>query len=186
MSYCNEKDTVVLSFDPCHLQHNVINARIWQPKGKEGTITIKTNTGRKRINILGALNLKDLSLTSMLTEMKCNAELIIEFLKRLKEEYPNMKIVVMLDNAKYNYARITREFAEANDIILEFLPAYSPNLNLIERLWKFTKKVLVHNTYHEKFNQFLEATIKFFSNLKGYESELKTLLTKKYELIHTD
>ena len=184
--YSQQKDTVLLFFDPCHLLHNVVNARMWQPRGKKGTITIKSNTGRKRINILGALDIEDFSVTTILTEETCDSVRIVEFLKKIKEKYPRRKIVVILDNARYNYARVTRAFAEENDILLLFLPPYAPNLNLIERLWKFTKKHLVNNTYHENYAQFVNATYSFFNNLGKYQQELSSIFTQNFQIIHAE
>ena len=159
---------------------------MWQPRGKKGTIWIKSNTGRRRINILGALNSEDLSVLTTLTEETCNAERVIEFLQKIKDTYPGMKIVIVLDNARYNYAKITRAFAEENGIFLLFLPPYAPNLNLIERLWKFSKKYLVNNHYHEKFSQFFDATNSFFNNLEKHHQELTSLMTRKFQIIHAD
>ena len=159
---------------------------MWQPRGKKGTITIKSNTGRKRITILGALNIEDLSVIKTLTEETCNAVRIIEFLQKVKEAYPDMRVVIVLDNARYNYARIVRAFAEENEILLLFLPPYAPNLNLIERLWKFTKKHLVNNTYHDDFRQFFDATESFFNNLDEHHQELTSLLTQKFQIIHAE
>ena len=159
---------------------------MWQPKGKKGTIQIKSNTGRRRINILGALNSEDLSILTTLTEETCNAERVIEFLQKIKDTYPGMNIVIVLDNARYNYAKITRAFAVEKNIFLLFLPPYAPNLNLIERLWKFAKKHLVNNKYHEKFSQFFDATKNFFNNLKKHHQELTSLMTRKFQIIHAD
>ena len=184
--YSQQKETVLLFFDPCHLLHNVVNARMWQPRGKKGTIIIKSNTGRKRINILGALDIEDFSVAITLTEKTCDSERIVEFLQKIKEKYPNRKIVIILDNARYNYAIATRAFAEENNIKLLFLPPYAPNLNLIERLWKFTKKHLVNNTYHEDFTQFVSATDSFFNNLGDYNQELSRLFTQKFQIIPAD
>ena len=184
--YSQQKGTVLLFFDPCHLLHNVVNARMWQPRGKKGTIIIKSNTGRKRINILGALDIEDFSVTTTLTEETCNAERIVEFLQKIKEKYPDRKIVIILDNARYNYALATRTFAEENNILLLFLPPYAPNLNLIERLWKFTKKHLVNNIYHEDYTQFVNATDSFFNNLGEYRQELSSLFTQKFQIIHAE
>jgi len=159
---------------------------MWQPRGKKGTITIKSNTGRKRITILGALNIEDLSVIKTLTEETCNAVRIIEFLQKVKEAYPDMRVVIVLDNARYNYARTVRAFAEENEILLLFLPPYAPNLNLIERLWKFAKKHLVNNTYHEDYSQFYDATESFFNNLDDHHQELASLLTQKFQIIHAE
>jgi len=184
--HSQQEDTVLLFFDPCHLLHNVVNARMWQPRGKKGTITIKSNTGRRRINILGALDIEDFSVTTILTEETCNSVRIVEFLQKIKEKYPDEKIVIILDNARYNYAIITRAFAEENNIKLLFLPPYAPNLNLIERLWKFTKKHLVNNTYYEDFTQFVNTTESFFYNLDDYRQELSSLFTQKFQIIHAE
>ena len=184
--YSQQKGTVLLFFDPCHLLHNVVNARMWQPRGKKGTIIIKSNTGRKRINILGALDIEDFSVIATLTEETCDSGRIVEFLQKIKEKYPDRKIVVVLDNARYNYAIATRAFAEENNINLLFLPPYAPNLNLIERLWKFTKKHLVNNTYHEDYTQFVNATDSFFNNLGDYHQELSSIFTQKFQIIHAE
>ena len=184
--HSQQKETVLLFFDACHLLHNVVNARMWQPRGKKGTIAIKSNTGRKRINILGALDIADLSTHITLTEETCNAERVIEFLQKVRDAYPDAKIVFVLDNARYNYAKATRAFAEENNILLLFLPPYAPNLNLIERLWKFAKKHLVNNNYHDEFSQFVDAADTLFNNLGDYYQELKSLLTQKFQIIHAE
>lgn len=159
---------------------------MWQPRGRKGTISIKTNPGRKRINILGALDLKNISIISNLTEEKCNTERVVELLIKIKEMYPNKKIVIILDNAKYNHANNTRNFAKKVKIKLLFLPSYSPNLNLIERLWKFTKKKLVHNLYYEQFDLFVNEVERYFENIDKYRPELGNILTQKFEIIKLD
>ena len=181
--YLQKDNTVVLFFDPCHLQHNVINAKMWQPRGREGTIRIKTNPGRKRINILGALDIKNFSVITTLTEDKCNKERIVEFLAKIRTKYSDKHIVIILDNAMYNHANYTKVFVEWYDIELFFLPPYSPNLNLIERLWKFTKQKLVHNNYYEKFIVFTKEVEKYFENLSDYKLELEKILTRKFQII---
>jgi hypothetical protein len=160
--YSQQKETVLLFFDACHLLHNVVNARMWQPRGKKGTIVMKSNTGRKRINILGALDIEDLSTHITLTEETCNAERVVEFLQKVRA-YSDAKIVVVLDNARYNYAKATQAFAEENNILLLFLPLYSPN-----------------------FSQFVDAADTFFNNLGAYYQELESLLTQKFQIIHAE
>lgn len=180
------EDRIVLFFDPCHLQHNVVNARMWQPKGLKGTINVNANTGRKRINILGALNLNSLSVIPLLTEESCNSLRVVEFFLKAREIYPDKTITIILDNANYNHAKYTTIFAKWYNIELFFLPSYSPNLNLIERLWKFIKKILVHNKYYETFNEFKEAAADLFDNLTNYHEELKTILTQKFQILRAD
>ncbi len=159
---------------------------MWQPRGRKGTVSIKTNPGRKRINILGALDLKNIRVISNLTENKCNTGKVVELFIKIKEMYPHKKIVIILDNAKYNHANNTRRFAKKMKIKLLFLPSYSPNLNLIERLWKFTKKKLVHNLYYEKFDLFVNEVEKYFENLDKYRPELIKIMNQQFEIIKLD
>ena len=75
------------------------------------------------------------------------------------------------------------EFLKTSKIQLVFLPPYAPNLNLIERLWKFMKKKVLYNQYYEKFSEFRKAMLKFFENMEEYESELSTLLTNNFRIL---
>jgi len=65
-----------------------------------------------------------------------------------------------------------------------FLPPYSsPNLNLIERLWRFLKKIVLYNQYYEKFLDFKVAILNFFENIKQYKLELQSLMTLKFRTL---
>jgi len=86
------------------------------------------------LNIIGALNANSLIPTILLTEYNCDTEMIKSFLLEVRKEYPqnkHPKITIFLDNARYNKSYETQAFAILLLIKLEFLPPYSPNLNLI-------------------------------------------------------
>jgi len=68
-------------------------------------------------------------------------------------------------------------------IALDFLPPYSPNLNLIERLWKFFKKTIIRDSYYPKFEEFYQAIYDFFRNIEEYYEQLKTLITLNFQII---
>lgn len=89
----------------------------------------------------------------------------------------------MADNAKYHHAKLVKKKAKDLDIEFIYLPPYSPNLNLIERLWKFLKKKLRKNKYYNTFKKFLNAIYDFFKNIDDYREELKTLLTLNFEIV---
>ena len=80
-----------------------------------------------------------------------------------------------------------REYLEHSRIEILYLPPYSPNLNLIERLWKFFKKKVLYNQYYEKFEQFRKSCLDFFKkkNLRKYRKELETLLTDNFGVVGT-
>jgi transposase len=172
-------------FDPCHCIHNNINGYEWQIKGKTGTKQIHSNTGRKRINVIGGLHAITLKPYVILTEANCDTDVIILYMKELRKHHRDTKrpIVIILDNAKYNHNDAVKEEAKALDIQLEFLPAYCPHLNLIERLWKFLKKKVQTNEYYKEYQEFEEAIYNFFRNIQEYESELASLLTLNFEVI---
>ncbi len=93
-------------------------------------------------------------------------------------------IYIILDNAKYYRSRFVLGFISENTRVeFVFLPPYSPNLNVIERLWKFFKKNITYNEYYEKFSVFKEKSMELFQNIEKYKPELQTLMTDNFELI---
>ena len=92
-------------------------------------------------------------------------------------------VTLVMDNAKYQHARVVIELADKLGIELLHLPAYSPNLNLIERLWKFVKKKCLYSKYYENFDLFCGAIQGCLSKVGSneYQSELKTLLSLKFQ-----
>ena len=93
------------------------------------------------------------------------------------------RIIVICDNARYYKSKAVTEYTKDSRIQLEPLPAYSPNLNLIERFWKFFKKKVLCNTYYERFSEFRAAAKAFLSDLTPYESRLRTLLVENFQII---
>jgi len=91
-------------------------------------------------------------------------------------------IYIIVDNARYYHSRLLKEYAEGTKIKLIFLPPYSPNLNLIERYWKFFKKKILNNQYYETFEEFKPACKSFFRKRKKYLPELQTLLSENFHI----
>lgn len=180
-------ERVVLNFDPMHQTHNNENGHMWQIKGKEGTKKMKSNTGRRRLNILGAIDMVTLDIVPFITEENCYKETIKVFLNEVKKTYPKAKeIKIFLDNARYQRNYEVIEYAKELGITLEFMPPYSPNLCLIERLWKFFKKKGIKNTYYETWEEFYDFVCDFFSveNWERMKHELESLLSLKFEIIY--
>lgn len=179
----NNKE-IVLFLDPTHQVHNTVNGYCWQKKGKTGTKTIFSNSGRKRITVLGAVNASTHKTTALITEDNCDKEMMKRFLLEIRNAYPGTnRITVFLDNARYSWNKEVRKEAKKLNIKLIFLPPYSPNLNLIERLWKFLKKKIRKNAYYNTFKKFKKAICEFFKNIEQYKDELDKLLTLNFEII---
>jgi transposase len=97
--------------------------------------------------------------------------------------HPDIPLTLVMDNARYQRCNKVTEQAEALGIDILFLPPYSPNLNLIERLWKFTKKKCLYNRYHETFCHFKQAIDECLEKVKSaFSEQVKTLLNPKFQL----
>lgn len=168
--------------DAVHVKHNAEAGYAWSESGHPHLIP--TNTGRQRYNILGAYCTQTHEHLFILTEDNINQDTIIELLKQLRAKHPgDGKIYLILDNASYNRALRVREQAAESQVIIKYQPPYSPNLNLIERLWKFMRRQLFKDKYRSTFAKFREQVDAFFANLDQYKDELSTLLTEKFELV---
>lgn len=180
-----EKGEIILVFaDPTHKVHNVIPARCWQEPGKAGTVMVSSNNGRKRVTVLGFLNPIELKLTTLATESNCDRLAVEVAHEELRKTYPcGKKIVVIQDNARYNHAYAKSDHAKSLNIEAVFLPAYCPNLNLIERVWKLMKSSVMHNEYYETFQEFFQAIITFCSRHANGSTEMKTLISQKFEIL---
>lgn len=173
------KDVEVLFVDAVHPEHNGIAAYGWIKKGEKREL--KTNSGRQRLNLHGAINAETLQVTIIESDT-VNAESTINLFGAIEQTYPlAAQIMVILDNAKYHYSKEVKLFLEKSRIKPVFLPSYSPNLNLIERLWKFFKKKILYNTYYESLDLFRKACIKFFRNIDDFHDELVSLMTAEFE-----
>jgi transposase len=100
-------------------------------------------------------------------------------LRKLSVQYAGRPIVIVLDNARYQHGKLVEGLAKDLGITLQFLPSYSPNLNLIERLWKFVKKKCLDNIYYETFEEFTSGINDCLSRIEtDYQSELDTHATQ--------
>ena len=174
----------VLSCDPTHPIYNSVPGYRWQEKGKEGTQILKANTGRRRLTIMGAINLVDRDIIPFVTESNANRELTKIFLKEVKKKYSKAQVItIILDNATYQKSYEVQEYAKDLGIELLYLPPYAPNLSIVERVWKFFKKKTLQNKYYETFEEFFTAVCTFFENWRNYEKELESLLTLNFEIL---
>lgn len=166
--------------DAAHPHHNNRPYYGWIFRGD--VKTVKANTGRERINLNGALNIEDMDIT-VLSEPTINYQAMERLMLSLEVKQPEGQIHLIADNARYNHNHKLKEFLVKHERIhLHFLPPYSPNLNIIERLWKFFRRK--HDgCYFEKFVDFKEAVLTFFADINQYENELKTLLTDNFQTL---
>ena len=146
-------------------------------------VFLRASAGRNRINVLGAVNALTKELTTLINDTYINAEVIKTFLSQLRQRYDDTKpIALVLDNARYQHCQAVKAVAASLNIELLYLPPYSPNLNLIERIWKFTKKQILNAQYYDKPAHFHQAIREFFENInQKHHQKLQTLLTLKFQ-----
>lgn len=114
---------------------------------------VKTYSGRRRYNVLGALNFVTKKMTTVVNDTYITATEICGLLKKVALEYAGKPVFIVLDNARYQKCAVVEELAGQLGIRLTYIPPYSPNLNLVERIWKYTKKKL-QTKYYEQFAEF--------------------------------
>ena len=166
--------------DAAHLLHNAVPAQGWIKRGT--TIELKTNSGRNRLNVLGAYSPDDHTLVSLEGTESCDAALVCRLLGKLRAANPTKRLLVVLDNARYQRAGCVQAMARRLRISLLFLPPYSPNLNLIERFWKFLRKKVMRNTFYATFADFRAAVQRLLANVSAHIDELTTLMTENFHL----
>lgn len=168
--------------DSTHPMLNPILASGWIKKGTD--FTVNTNSGRQRVNINGAIEINSLDVVSRSCET-VDKYSVCDLLRAIRQRNPkDIKIYLVLDNASYNRSYLVRDLATRLGIRLLYLPPYSPNLNPIERLWKFVKRKVMANTYYPDIETFRKEIMLFLRNIRKYKSELSTLITDNFQLFN--
>ena len=146
-------------------------------------IFIRSASGRQRYSVLGAVETRDHDLVTIQTTGSINAESVCELIRTIDAKYPNEPITLVMDNARYQYNAQVQELAATVNIELLYLPAYSPNLNLIERVWKLVKSKCLRNHYYEDLESFRSAIDSFLHSLRGRNRQLlASLITENFQV----
>jgi transposase len=166
--------------DAAHFVHKPLLGYVWFFE----RLFIRAPSGRQRFNVLGALDSITKDTVVVTNDSYINADSLAELFNKLAARHPepDMPVTLILDNAKYQKCEAVWELAEILDIELVYLPTYSPNLNLIERLWKFVKKKCLNSKYYDKFAKFKESINECLGKLDSeYKEELASLLSLKFQ-----
>jgi transposase len=144
---------------------------------------VKGAHGRKRFNVLGAINPFTLTMIYEVNDGYINAETVCQLLRQIKKRGFKWPVTLVMDNARYQRCRLVQDLAETLEIELLFLPSYSPNLNLIERYWKYLKGKLFRCRSIEKFELFCTSIIDVLEDRSTKRTnELRSLLSLKFQI----
>lgn len=164
--------------DAAHFVHSSFPGYVWCFK----RVFIKTSPGRSRYNVLGALDAVNKDLISVCNDGYINADSVCELIVKLKDGAEGLPITLVMDNARYQRCAKVQEAAEEHVVDLLYLPPYSPNLNLIERLWKFVKNKCLNCRYHETFQLFKNAIAGILEATgTEFKEELDSLLSWNFQ-----
>jgi transposase len=144
---------------------------------------VRAASGRQRYNVLGALNAVTHELVTEINTTYITATSVCALLGKIAALGWSVPVTLVLDNARYQRCALVQEAAKTLGIELLFLPSYSPNLNLIEWLWKFIKRRALYGRYHPRFADFQAAIQQTLDDLPTIHAEqLKTLMALNFQL----
>jgi len=180
LAEAKEGKRTVYFVDAAHFVFGAFLGYIWSTI----RVFVPTPSGRNRYNVLGAIDAITHNLIYVSNDAYINALTVCELLKKIRESHVDSNpITIVLDNARYQRCSYVTEFAKEQKIELLFLPSYSPNLNIIERFWKWLKKDCLNCKYYEtfaKFKQAIDLSLKKTID-KDNLTELDTLLNLKFQ-----
>jgi transposase len=143
---------------------------------------IKAPSGRQRLNVLAALNAISHELFTVENLTYITSETVCELLRVLARTHQGLPITIILDNARYQRCALVQAISQELGIELLYLPAYSPNLNLIERLWRFIKKQCLYSKYYPDSQSFQQAILTCIQEAPTtHQDALKRLLTLRFQ-----
>ncbi len=165
--------------DAAHFVHGAFLGSVWAP----ARLFVPSPSGRQRFNVLGAINPIGEQIITVEEDKYINTESVILIMRKIRNsEDITKEIIIFLDNVSYQRNQRVKDEAKKLNIKLKFLPTYSPNLNLIERLWKFVKNEFLYSIYYEKYKDFKSALSNGINNCyKEHKNSLKSLLSFKFQ-----
>jgi len=171
-------DGHVLFVDAAHFVFGTFACCLWS----FARIFVRAASGRQRFNVLGAWNAVTRELIAVTNTTVVNTETMCELVRKIAAMGLTGPITLVLDNARYQRNAVVQALATQLGITLLYLPSYSPNLNLIERLWKFIKRRALYGRYHPSFAEFQAAIQEVLDGLSTTHAEgLKSLMTLNFQ-----
>jgi transposase len=168
----------VLFVDAAHFVYGTFLCCLWSIV----RVFVRAASGRQRFNVLGAWDAVTRAFLAVTNTAVVNTETMCELLRKVASAGLVGPITVVLDNAKYQRNKVVQGLAAELSITLLYLPSYSPNLNLIERLWRFIKRRCVYGKYHPNFATFRSAIETTMGQLSTtYAGQLASLMTLNFQ-----
>ena len=167
--------------DAAHPTHNTRSTYVWTEAGKERPLL--TVSGRERVNLNAALNAV-VPTQVHVDETDCvNAQSAQRLYEKVLAAHPEGPVYVVCDNARYYKNKELTAWLADKRLVQVFLPPYSPNLNLIERFWKFLRQKIIDTAFYRTKGAFKTAVLAFFNRLDEFGPELASLLSLRFHVL---
>jgi transposase len=136
------------------------------------------------MNVLGAIEALTNKLTTVINDTTIDACCVVDLIGKIALQDWEIPKTIILDNARYQYCEMVKLAAKYYNVELLYLPSYSPNLNIIERLWKWIKKDCLYCKYYSKFCEFKSAISNSLDKCQhlAYKEEMASLFSLKFQL----
>jgi len=180
----DQENEEILFFDGVHPDHQTQAVYGWIKKGSK--LAIPTTATQPRLHYLGVIAVKKDKIENITQSYeKIDSKSVTDFLQKIELKLSHKKkIHIILDNASYHKSKEVKLYLENHPKIqLHYLPPYSPNLNLIERLWKVMREKTTYNRYYSTFTEFRQSIDNFFQNLDQIQELLLQRITEKFQVI---
>lgn len=178
INQANEGKLRLLFMDAAHFTLEAFLCKVWSKQ----PLYLRSGAGRNRFNVIGCVDPISHEIISSHSMVYVNAEQVKDFLEKVRKQCGDIPIAIVLDNARYQHCEAVKEKARELGIELIFLPPYSPNLNIIERLWKHVRRYVLAGRYFDTPAKFHEALRRFFEeDYHNHIQDLRTLLTLKFQ-----
>ena len=181
MSKADAGEVDLVFTDAAHFVYGKFSGRAWL----NGRQFKATGHGRWRLNVYGAYDVSSGHILTHYGQNNVDAEFVVNYLTWLRSEHyldRDKPLHLVLDNARYQHCALVKEHAQSLNILLEFLPSYSPNLNLIERLWRYLKNLMGQAFYFNK-EEFHDTIVHLLESLDkdSHRRKLQPLMTRKFQ-----
>jgi transposase len=167
--------------DAAHPTHNTRATRVWTRSGPPRLLA--TVSGRDRVNLNAALNAVVPTQVLFDETETVDAQSTQRLYEKLLAAHPKGAVYVICDNAPYYKKKALQQWLADKRLVQVFLPTYSPNLNLIERFWKFLRQKVINTHFYRTKTAFKDAILAFLNRLDEYGQELASLLTRNFHII---
>src|SRR4051812_34544792 len=169
---------VVCFVDAAHFVHGAFLGYLWCFT----RLLVRGPSGRKRFDVLGAIDAVTHELTTVVNDTVIDAMAVCDLLGKLSARYAGLPVTLVLGNARYRKCEVVRSLAAQLGIELLYLPSYSPDLNLIERLWKFVKKECLNSIHYHNYEAFTTAITLCLDELPTkHKADMGSLITHNFQ-----